>query len=499
MADRWVFGYYFNFNKNYDPSLTADLTKTRWRTQYPVPDGTVISDPQDDWLTIGLVHLVFIPDLQYFLKNTDPVGDEFWLKSVEGQRRVDTIYLAGGSSVRETFTVAAQYFINTTNSTNPNAAAFARPNPTPKATEPVGYLSFSESKLELGFDYGAVGGMSYAVEILKMADDAIEQRNANLHLPKGRWQLGDRLIAESQADALTEVSYLKQFHLDRLGSFQGFRFKDWSDFEGFNENIATGDGVANQFQLRKVYTVAGSSAYRPIQKPVAGSVSISVDGIEQTQDWSIDHATGIISKFSPVADGALIRASFKFDVPVYFESDQISFSLQGYEDGTGDEAAFGWEASHPKRAVAIYRLESVFVVEQKIPLLLPWKIGSPQVIEDVLDLGIIYETIETSAFLTEKQELKNGYSARISKSAFASRKSFNLGSKTYDLSQVNRLLDFFWNARGSLNTFSFLNGGISYRVRFDQSEVNFKFEAANQGDRFFSLAGLKLIAFNDIG
>ena len=468
MSSSWVFGTYFSYNINTDPKLTPNPSAAKWRSQYPVPEGSQFIVPLDSWVYFQryngvsyiIVQLVFIPDLAYQLKNTDPIGDEFWLKTVEGEKRVSDIYLAGRGSYRQIFTTSVESFNSGTPSSNPNAIAFAKPTPAPKPLPMVGYLSFAEEKLELGYDYGAVGGMSYAVDIVKMADHSLEQRNANLHLPRGRWQLGDRLIAESATDDLAEVTYLRQFHLDRVGSFQGFRFRDWSDFEGFNENIATGDAVENQFQLRKVYTVAGSSAYRPIQKPVPGSVSISVDGVNETEDWTIDHATGIISKTTPVAEGALIRASFKFDVPVWFESDQIGFSLQGYEEESGD---------------GIYRLDSVFVVEQRIPLLLPWHVFKITPITDTLDLGIILETTQQYSFLTDKVDLKNGYSARVSKSAFGweashpkrdvkyqgtnqdSRLVFNLGSKNYDLEQVNRILDFFWNARGSLCTFSFIN------------------------------------------
>jgi uncharacterized protein (TIGR02217 family) len=321
--------------------------------------------------------------------------------------------------------------------------------------------------------------MSFNTEIIKMADD-LEQRNANFLLPLGRWQLGDRLIIESEADALNEVTYLRQFHLNRLGAYQGFRFRDWSDFEGVNENIGTGNGGATDFQLRKVYTVAGSSAFRPIQKPVANSVSIFVDGVLETQNWTINHSTGVISRDTPVPNGLLIRASFEFDVPVWFESDRIGVILQGYEPQSGD---------------AIYRLESLFVVEQRLPLTLPWKIAPVTKITDTLNLGIIYETSEQYEFLTDKLELKNGYTARVSKyqgSNQDSRLLFNLGNKNYDLAEVDRILAFFWNARGSLATFSFINNGRLYQVRFDQDEMNFKFEGASENERIFSLSGLKL-------
>lgn len=482
MTDRWVFGTYFNYNSNLDSNLTKDRSNAKWRSQYPVPDGGGFSFMANDWLLLNGVHLVHISDLAYQLKNIDPVASDYWIEYIGVASYGHSQDYLGRKPIlgfeQPTFSPFTNVFPN---STNPNASAFVKPTPTPKPLQTIGYLSFAEEKLELGYDYGAVGGMSFSNEIVKMADDSIEQRNASLHLPLGRWQLGDRLIAESETDAMSEVSYLRQFHLDRVGSFQGFRFRDWSDFEGKSEQIATGDGVKNEFQLRKAYLVTGSWSYRPIQKPVLGSVSIFVDDVLDTPNWIIDYSTGVISKTAPVPDGALIRASFEFDVPVWFESDQIGFSLQGYEEETGD---------------GIYRLESVGVVEQRLPLTLSWRVRPLTPITDTLDLGIIYDTTEQYSFLTDKQALKNGYTARVSKyqgSNQDSRLLFNLGSKNYDLEQVNRILDFFWNARGSLSTFSFINGGRVYQVRFDQDELNFKFEAANDdSDRFFSLAGLKL-------
>jgi uncharacterized protein (TIGR02217 family) len=479
MVDRWVFGTYFSYNTNYDPRFTKYPQSSKWRSQYPVPSGLIFTQLSNDWLYLNGVHLVFISDLAYQLKNTDPVSDIYWLKYLfNGVKRADTVYLAG--YVQYKFEQPLDAYNSNPNPINPNAIAFATPPTSPKPLETVSYLSFSEEKLELGYDYGAVGGMSFDIEIIKMADDSIEQRNAQTLLPLGRWQLGDRLIAESSADLLNEVTYLRQFHLDRLGSFQGFRFRDWSDFEGLDQSIGTGDGIKTDFQLRKVYIISGSSAYRPIQKPVVGSVSIFVDEILETQNWVINHSTGVISRNTPAPNGSLIRADFEFDVPVWFDSDQIGFNLQGYDKDSGD---------------AIYRLESLFVVEQRIPLTLPWKIYPPSQITDNLDLGVIYETTEQYKFLTDKLQLKNGYTAKKSKyqgTSIDSRLLFNLGSRNYDREEVKRLIAFFWNARGSLATFSFTNNNRVYQVRFDQNELNFKFEASDSGERFFSLSGLKL-------
>jgi uncharacterized protein (TIGR02217 family) len=478
MPDVWVFGTYNCYNTNYDATKMSDRFNAKWRSQVVVPAGSVITGNVEDWFYInGNVHLVLISDLDYQLKNTEEVGDQFWIKRVVGAAR-RTDYDQLGINPVINFEYNGQPLTNP-NPTNPNPTQFVKPTPTPKPLVNLGYLSFAEERLELGYDYGAVGGMGYETEITEVADDR-EQRNATRYLPKGRWQLGDRLIAESEADLLSEVSYLKQFHLDRLGSFQGFRFKDWSDFQGTNQDIATGNGVKTQFQLRKAYKVGSVVTYRPIQKPVVGTVDIFVNGVNvatiANHGWVVNHETGVLSNPTPLASGAKLTADFQFDVPVWFESDEIGFSLQAYE---------------PETKSAIYRLESVFVVEGKIPPAITWDVQALTEITEELDLGIIYDTVEQYQFSTIKQELKSGYAIRESKRE-DNRLVVNLGNRNYDQSEVDKILAYFWNARGNLAEFPFKNLGKSYKVRFDQDQLNFKFEAGSDSDKLFNLSGLKL-------
>lgn len=487
MVDVWLFGTFASANNNLDPAKTADRLTAKWRSQVKVPQGHQAFAPfqagQTNYVVIGTsaatatVKAVYISDLEYQLRNTDPITDqERWIRSVNsgtvGGFQYITCYRLGT-------TTEFAGFSYTPSATNPNSAQFVKPTPTPKALVNLGYLSFAEVRLDLGYDYGAVGGMGYETEITEVADDR-EQRNATRYLPKGRWQLGDRLIAESEADLLAEVSYLKQFHLDRLGSFQGFRFKDWSDFQATNQDIATGNAVKTQFQLRKAYKVGNIVTYRPIQKPVVGTVDILVNGVNvatiANHGWVVNHETGVLSNPTPLASGAKLTANFQFDVPVWFESDEIGFSLQAYE---------------PESKAAIYRLESVFVIEGKIPPAITWDVQALTEITEELDLGIIYDTVEQYQFSTVKQELKSGYAIRESKRE-DSRLLVNLGGRNYDQEEVDKILAYFWNARGSLTEFPFKNLGKSYKVRFDQDQLNFKFEAASDSDKFFNLSGLKL-------
>ena len=148
MSSSWVFGTYFSYNTNTDSKLTPNPSVAKWRSQYPVPDGSQFIVPLNSWVYFQryngvsyiIVQLVFIPDLAYQLKNTDPIGDEFWLKTVEGEKRVSDIYLAGRGSYRQIFTTSVESFANGSNSRNTNAIAFAAPTAVPKPNQTVGYL-----------------------------------------------------------------------------------------------------------------------------------------------------------------------------------------------------------------------------------------------------------------------------------------------------------------------------------------------------------------------
>jgi uncharacterized protein (TIGR02217 family) len=95
--------------------------------------------------------------------------------------------------------------------------------------------------------------------------------------------------------------------------------------------------VAVAFQLVKSYGTVQPWARR-ITKPVAGSVRVSVDGVETGAGWSVDHLTGVVAFLAPPAAGAAIRAGFLFDVPVRFEEQSLALDMAFFfqrPDGTG--------------------------------------------------------------------------------------------------------------------------------------------------------------------
>ena len=99
--------------------------------------------------------------------------------------------------------------------------------------------------------------------------------------------------------------------------------------------IGIGDGSTTLFQLAKDYASGGESYLRQIDKPVAGSVRIAVDGVELAEgtDFSVDDALGQVVLSTAPSAGLSVTAGFEFDVPVRFDTDVLSVSVASFNAG----------------------------------------------------------------------------------------------------------------------------------------------------------------------
>ena len=85
-----------------------------------------------------------------------------------------------------------------------------------------------------------------------------------------------------------------------------------------------GDGVRTDFPLVKSYGSGAGAARRRISRPVAGSVTVSINGAV-TGGWTLG-PLGVVRFAVPPAHGADVRAGFLFDVPVRFAEDRLEVS-----------------------------------------------------------------------------------------------------------------------------------------------------------------------------
>ena len=184
-------------------------------------------------------------------------------------------------------------------------------------------MGFVEVQFPQDISYGSSGGPEYATDIV-ISQSGYEQRNVGWEQARARYNVAHGVKTKTQLDALIA------FFRARKGRAYGFRFKDWTDYQATGEVIGTGNGVVMQFQLVKHYTSGSVAEARVIKKPVSGTVQIYANGTLQTSGVSTDTATGIVTFTSPPASGVTVSANFQFDVPVRFDTDRLSATLESY-------------------------------------------------------------------------------------------------------------------------------------------------------------------------
>lgn len=190
-------------------------------------------------------------------------------------------------------------------------------------------MAFHEIRFPDSISRGAKGGPERRTRIVELASGD-EERNASWANSRRRYDIS---YGVRRADDLAAVV---AFFEARNGRLHAFRFKDWSDYKSClpsaapaptDQIIGTGNGSTTTFALTKTYASGAQSWARAIIKPVAGTVTVSLNGVAQGSGWSVNTTTGIVTFTIPPTTGAVIRAGFEFDVPVRFDTDELPVTL----------------------------------------------------------------------------------------------------------------------------------------------------------------------------
>jgi uncharacterized protein (TIGR02217 family) len=190
-------------------------------------------------------------------------------------------------------------------------------------------MAFHEVRFPDNISRGARGGPERRTQIVELASGD-EERNASWANSRRRY---DVAYGIRRADDLASVV---AFFEARNGRLHGFRYKDWADYKSAlpsqaitatDQQIGTGTGNLQTFQLAKRYTSGAQTWVRSISKPSAGSVRIALGLVEQLSGWTLDATTGVVTFTTAPANGVIVRAGFEFDVPVRFDSDALDVTL----------------------------------------------------------------------------------------------------------------------------------------------------------------------------
>jgi uncharacterized protein (TIGR02217 family) len=198
-------------------------------------------------------------------------------------------------------------------------------------------MAFHDVRFPPDISRGASGGPERRTEIVTLGSGH-EERNQRWADSRRRYDAGYGVRSVDDLHAVIA------FFEERRGRLHAFRWKDWSDYRSGAPGVAptsgdqvigTGDGGTTAFQLVKVYGSAFAPWTREIKKPVAGTVKVAIDGVEQAEDsdFTVDHASGVITFASPPTNGAPLTAGFAFDVPARFDTDRLAVSLDHFSHG----------------------------------------------------------------------------------------------------------------------------------------------------------------------
>lgn len=190
-------------------------------------------------------------------------------------------------------------------------------------------MAFHEVRFPDNISRGARGGPERRTQIVELASGD-EERNASWANSRRRY---DVAYGIRRSDDLAAVV---AFFEARNGRLHGFRYKDWGDYKSAlpsqaitatDQQIGTGTGSLQTFQLAKRYTSGAQTWVRTITKPVAGTIRVALGMVEQMSGWTLDTTTGVVTFTTAPAGGVTVRAGFEFDVPVRFDSDTLDVTL----------------------------------------------------------------------------------------------------------------------------------------------------------------------------
>ncbi|WP_148716498.1 DUF2460 domain-containing protein [Chitinolyticbacter meiyuanensis] len=158
-------------------------------------------------------------------------------------------------------------------------------------------MAFAEERLPDYVNYGFTGGSTFKTDIVSVNSGA-EQRKGVWANGRGEWDI-------DYVQGKAAFYGLRDFFKARGGRLEGFRFKDWMDWQDDGNGVllspalALGPDGGKTAQLGKRYaSTAGSAELYPIRKPVNGTLQLKKAGVTQG-GWTADYATGLVT-FAPL-------------------------------------------------------------------------------------------------------------------------------------------------------------------------------------------------------
>lgn len=180
-------------------------------------------------------------------------------------------------------------------------------------------MTFYNVELDICPAYGWSGGPAARTRIRTLRNGH-ERRNVEADLSRRRfilpWQ--NNLEEQYRNDILNA-------HMAMHGMAHSFKVKDWTDFESDGDSQGLAPSGSTPVQLVRTYTFGPVTRVRPITKPDTSTVVIYQNGTPKS--GTTDPLTGLFTPTTNWTPGAALTADFRFWVPVRFDNDFLSTSV----------------------------------------------------------------------------------------------------------------------------------------------------------------------------
>jgi uncharacterized protein (TIGR02217 family) len=186
--------------------------------------------------------------------------------------------------------------------------------------------------------FGRPGGPEYNTDI-SVLESGHEQRNSFWSEPVYSWDVGYGIRT------IDKIYDLLQFFHACRGKFKPFRFKDWLDYKSCDidlnpsfDDISFAVATAGQtaFQLSKTYTQGNYTTTIDIVKPKGDTIRLGEEDYEVFDGWTIDEATGIITRATPLSGGEVITWGGEFYRKARFDVDKLPHAFEAWQAGGVD-------------------------------------------------------------------------------------------------------------------------------------------------------------------
>lgn len=179
-------------------------------------------------------------------------------------------------------------------------------------------MAFFEERLPDCFSFGARGGPMWSTEVVKTT--------GGFRFANGNWLMPLHVYdVSSGVKTPDDFELLRAFHFNVGGRRDGFRFRDWADYEATLQPMSLISG--STYQLLRRYTSGSRTFDRPIYKPATVAVFRTRAGVTSAISPTVGLTTGQV-----IVTGHLGGDTYSwtgvFDVPVAFVQDQLEAVIE---------------------------------------------------------------------------------------------------------------------------------------------------------------------------